>query len=210
MEVLAALVTGYLLGSIPIGLIVSRLAGGVDVRNFGSGKTGFTNSLRVLGLKRSLPVFLGDVAKGAGAALLPLLYSDDPWARAAGGFAAVVGHIWPVFAGFRGGRGVLTGVGVLFALSPLGAVFAAPAAILAFLTTKTMSLVSLSGAAVAAIAFVVLAALDYHAWAYAVAAAGGTGLIIAVHHDNIARLRAGTEPRVGQGGTRRATTAPEV
>jgi glycerol-3-phosphate acyltransferase PlsY len=209
MEVLAAIVTGYLLGSIPFGLIVSRLAGGVDVRDFGSGKTGFTNSLRVLGLKRSLPVFLGDVVKGAAAALLPLLYSDDPWARAAGGLAAVVGHIWPVFARFRGGRGVLTGAGVLFALSPVGALAAAPVAIIAFLATRIMSIVSISAATAAALAFVVLAALDHHAWAYAVAAVSGASLIIAVHHDNIARLSAGTEPKIGSGGTRRVVPASE-
>lgn len=207
MEVLAAIVTGYVLGSIPIGLIVSRLLGGVDVRDYGSGKTGFTNSLRVLGLKRSLPVFLGDLIKGAAAASLPLLYSDDPWARAAGGLAAVIGHVWPVFAGFRGGRGVLTGVGVLFALSPIGALAAAPIALLAFLATRIMSVTSISGASAAAIAFVALAAVDFHPWAYAVAALAGACLIIAVHHDNIARLRAGTEPKVGRGGSRRAEPA---
>src|SRR5688572_20308914 len=113
MPILIAAVSGYLIGSIPIGVLVGKLLGGIDVRDYGSGKTGFTNSLRVLGLRRSLPVFLGDLAKGALAASLPLLYSDDPWTRAAGGLAAVVGHIWPVFAGFRGGRGILTGAGVL-------------------------------------------------------------------------------------------------
>src|SRR5689334_21965375 len=102
MAVVIAAICGYLIGSIPIGLLVGKLRGGVDVRDYGSGKTGFTNSLRVLGLRRSLPVLLGDPLKGAVAASLPLLYTDDPWARAAGGLAAVVGHVWPVFAGFRG------------------------------------------------------------------------------------------------------------
>src|SRR5262245_60488829 len=101
MEIALAAALGYLIGSIPVGVIVSRLVGGVDVRDYGSGKTGFTNSLRVLGLRRSVPVFIGDLLKGAIAATLPLLWSDDPWARAAGGFAAVVGHVWPIFAGFR-------------------------------------------------------------------------------------------------------------
>ncbi len=89
MEIVVAAVVGYLLGSIPVGLIAGRLAGGVDVRDYGSGKTGFTNSLRVLGLRRSLPVFLGDFGKGLAAALLPFIWSDDPWARAIGGLAAV-------------------------------------------------------------------------------------------------------------------------
>ncbi len=209
MEVLAAAVVGYLLGSIPVGLLVSRLVGGVDVRDYGSGKTGFTNSLRVLGLKRSVPVFLGDFGKGMAAALLPLLYTDDPWARAAGGLAAVIGHIWPLFAGFRGGRGVLTGLGVLFALSPLAALVAAPVAIIALLGTKIMSIVSISGAATAAIAFVVLAAVGFHPWAFAVAAVAGATLIIGMHKDNIARLRAGTEPKIGRGGSRRVAPASE-
>ena len=198
MAILIAAVTGYLLGSIPIGLIVSRLAGGVDVRDFGSGKTGFTNSLRVLGLRRSLPVFLGDLLKGALAASLPLLYTDDPWARAAGGMAAVIGHIWPVFAGFRGGRGILTGVGVLLALNPLATLAVAPVAVLIILLTRYVSLASISGAAVAAAIFVALAAMDEHSWAYAVAAVAGASLIIAVHHDNIGRLLSGQERKIGQ------------
>src|SRR5688500_4838381 len=105
MEIVIAAVCGYLLGSIPVGLIAGKLMRGVDVREYGSGKTGFTNTLRVLGLRKSLFVFAGDFGKGLLAALLPLLYTDDPWARAAGGVTVVIGHVWPVFAGFRGGRG---------------------------------------------------------------------------------------------------------
>jgi len=198
VQIAIAAVMGYLLGSVPIGLIVGRLTSALDVRDFGSGKTGFTNSLRVLGLRRSLPVFLGDFLKGAGAASLPLLYTDDPWARAAGGLAAVVGHVWPVFAGFRGGRGVLTGVGVLVALNPLAALAVAPVAALIILATKYVSLASISGAAVAAAIFVALAAAGVETWAYAVAATSGAALIIAVHHDNIGRLLRGTERRIGQ------------
>jgi glycerol-3-phosphate acyltransferase PlsY len=196
--VVVAVVTGYLLGSIPIGLIVGRLAGRVDVRDFGSGKTGFTNSLRVLGLRRSLPVFLGDFLKGSAAACLPLLYTDDPWARAAGGLAAVAGHVWPVFAGFRGGRGVLTGGGVLVALNPLASLAVVPVAGLIIYLTRYVSLASISGAAVGALVFVALAATGVQPWAYAFGAAAGATLVIAVHHDNISRLIKGTERRIGQ------------
>jgi glycerol-3-phosphate acyltransferase PlsY len=206
MPVLIAAVTGYLIGSIPIGLLAGKLLGGVDVRDYGSGKTGFTNSLRVLGLRRSLPVFLGDLAKGGLAASLPLLYTDDAWARAAGGLATVIGHVWPVFAGFRGGRGVLTGAGVLLALSPLAALATVPLAGLVLYATRIVSVTSISGAAFAAGLFIAGAAVGLHPWPYAVAAAGGSALIIAVHHDNIGRLLAGTEPKLGQGGARRATT----
>ena len=198
MDLVIAAVTGYLLGSIPFGLIASRLRGGVDLRDYGSGKTGFTNSLRVLGLKRSAPVLLGDFAKGLAATLLPLLYTDDPWARAIGGLAAVIGHVWPVFAGFRGGRGVLTGGAVLLAHSPLAVLAVAPFAALVLYKWRYMSLMSISTAALAALSFVIGAALSLHPWAFAAVAALGAALIIALHHDNIARLRAGTERKIGQ------------
>ena len=198
MDIAGAVAVGYFLGSIPFGLIASRYFSGADVRSFGSGKTGFTNSLRVLGLKRSIPVFAGDFLKGVTAALLPLLWTDDPWARAVGGLAAVIGHVWPVFAGFRGGRGVLTGAGVLLSLSPLAVLVVLPIAALVLYKTRYMSLMSISTAALAALSFAVLAALDWHPWPFAIAAVIGSALIIALHHDNIARLRAGTERRVGE------------
>jgi glycerol-3-phosphate acyltransferase PlsY len=198
LDVAIAVLTGYLLGSIPFGLIASRLRGGVDLRDYGSGKTGFTNSLRVLGLKRSLPVFIGDFAKGLAAATLPLLYTDDPWARAAGGLAAVVGHVWPVFAGFRGGRGILTGAGVLLGLSPLAVLAVLPLGALVLYAWRYMSLMSISMAALVGLSFVIGAAVGLHPWAFAAAAALGGALTIALHHDNIARLRAGTERKVGQ------------
>ena len=202
MEIALAAICGYLLGSIPVGLIVSRLSGGVDVRDYGSGKTGFTNSLRVLGLRRSLPVFLGDFLKGALATLLPLLYGDEPWARAAGGLAAVCGHVWPLFAGFRGGRGVLTGTGVLVSLSP-AVLLLAPVAIVVVYVTRYVSLMSIVISALAGPFFVLLAVLDIVPWAFAVAAALGGALVIALHHDNIGRLLAGTERKLGTSGERR-------
>ncbi len=198
MDLIIAAVMGYLLGSIPFGLIASKLRGGVDVRDYGSGKTGFTNSLRVLGLKRSAPVFAGDFTKGLLAALLPLLYTDDPWARAIGGLAAVIGHVWPLFAGFRGGRGVLTGAGVLIGLSPIALLIVLPIAGLILYRWRYMSLMSISTCALAAASFAVFAALDFHPWAFAVVAAIGGALIVVLHHDNIERLRAGTERKLGQ------------
>lgn len=201
MDIAAAAVVGYLLGSIPFGLIVSRYFTGDDVRSFGSGKTGFTNSLRVLGLKRAIPVFAGDFLKGVAAALLPLLWTGEPWAQAIGGLAAVIGHVWPIFAGFRGGRGVLTGAGVLLALSPLAVLIVLPLAALVLYLTRYMSLMSITTAALAAISFVVFAALDWHPWPLAIVAIIGSALIIVLHHDNIARLRAGTERRLGERAT---------
>jgi len=205
IDVFIAVVMGYLLGSIPVGLLVGRKAQGVDVREYGSGKTGFTNSLRVLGMKRSLPVFVGDFGKGALAALLPLFYTDDPWARALGGLAAIVGHVWPVFAGFRGGRGVLPGLGALAALNPLALAIVVPVAGLTLIATKYMSATSIVGCTTGAIVFVAFAATGIHPWSHAVAAVLGSSLIVILHRDNIKRLMAGTEPKVGRGGQRRAT-----
>ncbi len=196
-EVIIAAIAGYLIGAIPVGLLISRFYRGVDLRDYGSGKTGFTNSLRVLGLRRSLPVFLGDLAKGVVAVLLTQVYTDDPWARAAGGFAAIVGHVWPVFAGFRGGRGLLTGAGALVALNPFAALAVVPLAAVALYLTRYVSLASLTGAASAAGIFVGLALADIHSWAYATMAVAGAALIIAVHHDNIGRLLSGTERKLG-------------
>jgi glycerol-3-phosphate acyltransferase PlsY len=205
LEIAVAAVCGYFLGSVSVGLLVTRLFQGVDVRDYGSGKTGFTNTLRVLGLRRSVPVFLGDFLKGFAATLLPLLYTDDPWARAAGGLAAVAGHVWPVFAGFRGGRGVLTGAGVLVALNPIACLVVVLPALLVMASTKYMSLTSIAGCVLAAAVFVVFAALGWHSWANAVTAVAGASLIVYLHKDNIERLRAGIEPKIGQGGQRRAT-----
>lgn len=198
MGIVAAAVIGYLLGSIPVGLIAGRFAGGVDVRDYGSGKTGFTNSLRVLGLRRSLPVFIGDYGKGLAATLLPFLWSDDPWARAIGGLAAVCGHVWPLFAGFRGGRGILTGAGVLSGLSPLAVLIVLPVAGATLKLTRYMSLTSISAAAIAGVIFAAFAAADLHPWAFAAVAIAGGSLTIALHHDNIRRLLAGSERRVGE------------
>jgi glycerol-3-phosphate acyltransferase PlsY len=206
MEIAIAVVCGYLLGSIPVGLIASRLMSGSDLREYGSGKTGFTNSLRVLGVKRSIPVFAGDLLKGAIATLLPLLYTDDPWARALGGLAAVLGHVWPVFAGFRGGRGVLTGAGVLLALSPVASLIAFAVGGLVIYVTKYVSLASLTGCLLASLLSIAFAASGYLAWPCALVVTAGAMLVVVLHHDNIARLLAGTERKVGQGGERRAAT----
>jgi glycerol-3-phosphate acyltransferase PlsY len=198
VDIVAAVIVGYLLGSIPFGLIATRLGGGVDVRDYGSGKIGFTNTLRVLGLKRAAPVFALDFAKGLTAALLPLIWTDDSWAQALGGLAAVIGHVWPLFAGFRGGRGVLTGLGVLIGLSPVAVLVVLPFAAVILTATRYMSLTSIAGAVAAAAVFVVFAAAGLHPWAFAAVAVAGGALTIALHHDNIARLRAGTERRVGE------------
>lgn len=204
----AALVgLGYLLGSIPVGLLVGRLVGGVDLRQRGSGRTGATNAMRTLGTGWAALVFALDVAKGAVAVALGLaLYRAGPpgpagsaeWVAAAAGVAAVVGHNWSVFIGFAGGRGVATTAGGLLVLAaPAVAILALPVAGI-ILRTRYVSAGSLAGAAGAILLTAVLATLGAGGWpAFAYALLAG-GLVIASHADNIGRLRVGTERRIGE------------
>src|SRR5947209_4379055 len=112
----------YLIGSIPFGLIVGRRVRGVDIREFGSGKTGFTNSLRTIGLGPSILVLAGDFLKGALPVLLAARLFGSPALEVVAASFAVVGHVWPVFAGFKGGRGVTTAFGATAAMIPALAV----------------------------------------------------------------------------------------
>lgn len=199
----AALI-GYLLGSVPMGLIAGRLVRGVDIRDYGSGKTGFTNALRVIGLRASLPVLLADVAKGALAVVIARLLSDNAYVQTVGGLAAVIGHDWPVFARFRGGRGVSTFVGVLLGMNPLVVLALVPVGVAITVVTRYMSVMSISSAVLAAVALIGLAAADLLPAAYAVYASLAAVMIVVLHRENIRRLLAGTEPKIGRGGESRA------
>ncbi len=202
MSILLAAVLGYLLGAIPFGLIIGRLTKGIDLREYGSHRTGATNALRTLGTPAAAAVFLLDVAKGVAAVLLArLLFDGDPlveWAAAAAGVAAIVGHNWSVFIGFTGGRGVATSAGALGAMSIWTLLIVAPIVVLVIWRSRFVSLGSVTGALAAPVITAVLAAIGastVQAIAYALA----SGLLVTVAHaDNIGRLRAGTERRIGQ------------
>lgn len=198
-------VLGYLLGAVSWGLIVGFLFTGKDIRNFGSGKTGTTNVLRTAGKTAAGLVLVADVAKGAAPALVGRFLLDEPGAAAAGALAAVAGHIWPIFAGFRGGRGVATAFGGILGLTPLLALVFPLVALLIVGTTRIVSLMSIVAAPVAG-AIVVAAWLNGSTHgAYALYAVAVVALIEVMHIPNIRRLIAGTEPRLGQGGDRPAT-----
>jgi glycerol-3-phosphate acyltransferase PlsY len=216
---LALLLLGYLLGSIPAGYLAGRWLGGIDIRQEGSGSTGATNVLRVLGKGPALVVFLVDVLKGTAAVLLakaaleplgvPLgvsldgattaSWSTDSWVVGAG-LAALAGHIWPVWLGWRGGKAVATALGMLLGLTwPVGL-----ACFGIFLTVLTLSRIVSLSSVVAAVALPLLMLGWFGSqglglrWPYLALALLTSTLVIWRHRSNLARLMAGTEPRLGR------------
>ncbi len=206
------LLVGYLLGSIPFGLIVSKHRARVDVRQIGSGKTGMTNVLRAAGKKAAALVLVLDLMKGAMAVTFAgllfqrdfLLIGDyDLWwmgrsAQAAAGLAAIVGHIWPVFLKFRGGRGVATFFGGLAALYPPAAIFGGEVLFIGAGLTKYMSLGSIAGVVGTYAILAPLAVTEEFPVEYLVYGLVGIIVIIVMHRDNIARLLAGKERKLGE------------
>lgn len=202
MNLLLSAILGYVLGAIPFGLLIGRWTRGIDLRAYGSHKTGATNALRTLGARAAAGVFVLDVAKGAAAVLAArLLFGGDEtteWAAALAGVAAIVGHNWSAFIGFTGGRGVATSAGAMAAMSPWTLVILLPIVVAVIWRSRYVSLGSITGALGAPIIAAVLAGLGA-ASVPAVAYALASGLLVTVSHaDNIARLRAGTERRIGQ------------
>lgn len=198
--VLAAL-TGYLLGAIPSGVIVGRLRG-VDPRGAGSGRTGATNAMRTLGTGLAAVVALADLAKGVAAVLIGgwvagTLGGPDAWGAAVAGVAAVLGHVRSVFIGFAGGRGVATGAGAMLVLAPLAVVAAVPVMLLAVWRTRYVSLGSVLGALTVAAVTAILQAIGMVDLAATAAAVLIAAVVVAAHADNIERLRAGTERKIG-------------
>lgn len=182
---------GYLLGSIPFGLLLTRAAGLGDIRRVGSGNIGATNVLRTGKRRLAAATLLLDGLKGAVAVLIALYLAGRETALWAG-FGAVVGHLFPVWLGFRGGKGVATGLGVLIAAAwPVGLIAGA-----AWLATAFASRISSAGALAAfALAPVAAVALSYRG--VALLALGVAVLVFIRHEANIRRLLNGTEPRFG-------------
>jgi acyl phosphate:glycerol-3-phosphate acyltransferase len=190
----------YLAGSIPVGAIVARLVGGPDLRSIGSGRTGGTNALRALGRKWAAVVVLGDLLKGALPVLLARYITGDPLVEVLCGLAAVAGAIWSVFAGFRSGRGVGTGVGTMLVIQPVAVLLATPVFIVVILLTRYVSLGSLLGSAAMIPAMLLLMmAVPETPLPYVIYTAVGVALIWLAHADNIERLLNGTERKFDLG-----------
>ena len=194
---LLTLLLGYLLGSLPSGFLAGKWCKGIDLRTIGSGSTGATNVLRNVGKKPALVVFLVDVAKGAAAVLLAgALTQSNPlndWIQVLAGLAALAGHIWPVWLGFKGGKAVATGLGLFLGLAwPVGlACFGVFMAV--FSLSRIVSLASV----VAAVSLPLLMAAGSDSNADLVVALVAMLLVLWRHRSNIQRLINGTEPRVG-------------
>jgi len=190
----------YLAGAIPVGVLVARRAGGADPRTIGSGRTGGTKALRALGPRWAAVVVAGDLLKGALPVLLARLVTGDPLVEVLCGAAAVAGAIWSVFAGFRSGRGVGTGVGTMLVIEPVAVLLAAPVFIVVILLTRYVSLGSLLGsAAMFPAMLLVLLVVPETPLPYVIYAAVGAALIWLAHADNIDRLLHGTERKFDLG-----------
>ena len=210
-EFIAIVVIAYLLGSIPFGLIISKLKSGVDVREYGSGKTGATNVMRITGTKLGVLTLVLDVVKAAGAVMLATVIIDGDsgiltiggvfvyWqhiAQVVAGLAVVVGHNWPIFAKFKGGRGVTAYFGTLFAICPPVGIFGAQIVALAALLSRHMSLGSVLGSLAALCFMIPLTILYNFPPIYLAYGSVVVALIIYQHLGNIKRLRQGTERRL--------------
>jgi len=188
-----AIAAAYLLGSIPFALILARRWGASDLRLVGSGNLGAANVMRVSGVAAGVLVAALDMAKGAASVWLAERMSSGPALPAAAGFAAIIGHIYPVWLRFRGGKGVATACGVFAVLTPL----ALPPALAIFAAVVWLTKYISLGSVLASLALPPLAyALGSPAPAVSAALAAAT-IIVFRHRSNVARLRTGTERRIG-------------
>lgn len=195
LEVLVAAIFGYLLGSIPFGLLLTRLAGQGDIRSIGSGNIGATNVLRTGNRGLALATLLLDCGKAAAAVLIVRYFVPyPPLAYSIAGMAAFLGHIYPVWLGFKGGKGVATYIGALLGINWIVALIFCGVWLFIAIVRRMSSLAALTAAITAPIFAYIFSGTHL---------ASGTALmsllLIYKHRENIARILAGTEPKIGGG-----------
>jgi glycerol-3-phosphate acyltransferase PlsY len=189
---LLLLAIGYLLGSMPNGYLAGRWLKGIDLRQCGSGSTGATNVLRNVGKAPALAVFLLDVGKGALAVLLAKSFGLNDWVQVLAGLAALAGHIWPVWLGWKGGKAVATGLGMFLGLAwPVGL-----ACFGLFMAVISISRIVSLSSVVAAIGLPVLMVLAGASGASISVSVVASVMVLWRHRSNIERLIAGTEPNI--------------
>lgn len=192
LAIILAVILGYLLGSIPFGLLVGKAWTGIDVRRHGSGNIGATNVLRTAGVGPAVIVLLLDATKGIAAATLGITIGDHP-IGVISGVASVVGHNWPLFLGFKGGKGVATGLGVLVTIAPLSVPVLGGIFLLTVTASRYVSLGSILSAAAVPLVLLLLRAPTPVTY-------GGTllgALALYRHLPNMRRLISGTENKLG-------------
>lgn len=204
IQLIAIVIISYLLGAVPFGLVMGKLRG-VDVREYGSGRTGTTNVLRTLGVGAAAIVFLADVGKGVVAVLLARFFVAADIApalprlgEALAGLAAICGHNWSVYIKFRGGRGVTTGTGGIITMSPLVAAIAAAVFAFTVALSRYVSLGSILATTTVLIALIPLVIWGREPTGYLIYGLVGVPIIVFQHRDNIGRLLAGRERKLGE------------
>lgn len=193
MEELAAVTLGYLAGSIPFAFLVARRHG-IDLRRSGSGNVGATNVLRTTGVPLAVTAMVLDAVKGAVAVLIAQRLTEGPATPVAAGLAAIIGHVYPVWLQFRGGKGVATAAGVFGVLTPLALAAATGVFVLAVVVSRYISVGSVAGA----LTLATVAVIDDPPAAVVAGAIVAALVIVHRHRGNLARLVAGTERRIGQ------------
>ena len=192
-KVILTVIIGYLLGCISAAYLIGKKFGHIDIRQYGSGNAGTTNMLRTMGIKYAAPTLLLDMLKAAAAALLGWLIMGSRWGIAIGGYTAVLGHTFPFYMDFKGGKGVAAICGVLMVLNPVLGIILLVLGILANLIVKIYSLVSIIGILVAAVCYTIFANGDaptiVFAWVAFIQ-------IVISHLPNIKRLLSGTESKM--------------
>lgn len=191
------IILAYLFGSVPVGYLVAR-ANGINLLQSGSGKIGGTNVLRSVGLFPSMLTILGDAFKGLVPTYIAVhLFPDMPWVAAVAGAAAVAGHNHSLFLRFRGGVGAVTALASLSALSFPAAIIAAGVAIIAILITRFASMASFSGSITGLVVLTVMALMGVSPAGYIIYGVIVVGLVSWALRPNFARIKAGTERRIG-------------
>lgn len=194
LQDLSLVFIAYLIGSIPFGLLISRAVGRVDIRQHGSGNIGTANVLRIMGKRAAALTLVGDLLKGFLPVLAALLLGGSEFLVAGVGMAAVLGHNWSIYLRFTGGKGVATSFGVLVAMTPLPALFGLLIWIAVLLVFRYTSLAALTASVcIPAVIFLSSGFGPYFVFSLVAAL-----LIFIRHQDNIKRIFAGTEHRVGQ------------
>lgn len=194
MLILLLVAGGYFVGSVPFAFLLARHAGGVDIRRAGSGNVGAANVARTTGAAIAVGVVALDAAKGAAAVVLAQRLAGGSFAPAVAGFAAVLGHVYPVWLGFRGGKGVATSCGVFAMLAPIATIIAGMVFVMAVWHSRYVSV----GSVLASIALGPLTYVTHAPPATVLAAVATAAVIVQRHRSNLARLQAGTERRLGQ------------